>query len=108
MPEPSLILDRRQGAFLKLLGAIYGCAFFSLAVQIAGLAGSRGILPIGVYLSRITATMGASRYWNFPTVFWLGSSDLVLTLVCAAGVVTAILVIAGIWQRAALIVCWTL
>ena len=99
---------RVQWLFLKVLGAIYGVAFFSLATQIVGLIGSRGILPVSLYLSRISETFGASRYWNFPTVFWIGSSDFALKLVCAAGIVFSILLIAGFFQRASLIVCWVL
>src|SRR6266566_5133822 len=45
--------ERVHGLFLKALGAIYGMAFLSLAFQIAGLIGSKGILPLGSYLSRI-------------------------------------------------------
>jgi lipase maturation factor 1 len=99
---------RVQWLFSKALGAIYGIAFLSLWSQITGLIGSQGILPIGLYLSRISESFGASRYWNFPTVFWIGSSDLALTLVCAAGVLFSILLIAGILERAALIACWAL
>ncbi len=36
--------------FLRLLAAIYLIAFASLAVQITGLIGARGILPLGGYL----------------------------------------------------------
>src|SRR5260370_29408655 len=92
--------------FLKVLGAIYGIAFLSLAFQITGLIGSNGILPLGSYLSRIAEALGPSRYWNFPTIFWLGSSDLALRLVCAAGVVSGILAVARVLQRAALLACW--
>jgi predicted DCC family thiol-disulfide oxidoreductase YuxK len=97
-----------QWLFLKMLGAIYGAAFLSLAFQITGLIGSKGILPLGVYLSRASEALGLSRYWDLPTVFWLNSSDLALKLVCAAGVASAIMVVAGIFQRAALVVCWAL
>ena len=32
--------------FLRLLGAVYVIAFLSLAVQVEGLIGSKGILPV--------------------------------------------------------------
>ena len=100
---------RVQWLFWKILGAIYCAAFLSLAVQITGLVGSKGILPAGEYLSRISEALGSSRYWNFPTVFWLtGSSDLALVLVCAAGAIFSILLMAGFLQRMALIVCYLL
>jgi hypothetical protein len=97
-----------QRLFWKLLGAIYCIAFLSLAVQITGLIGSKGILPLGVYLTRIAESVGPGRYWDFPTLFWLSSSDLALKLVCGAGALFAILLMAGVLQRAALIVCWAL
>jgi predicted DCC family thiol-disulfide oxidoreductase YuxK len=100
---------RVQWLFWKMLGAIYCAAFLSLAVQIAGLIGSKGILPAGAYLSRISEALGSSRYWNFPTVFWVtGSSDLALLLVCVAGAVFSILLMAGALQRIALVVCYVL
>ena len=101
--------SRVQWLFWKILGAIYCAAFLSLAVQIRGLVGSNGILPAGAYLSRISEALGFSRYWNFPTVFWLtGSSDLALISVCAAGALFSILLIAGFLQRMALIACYVL
>jgi hypothetical protein len=94
--------------FRKLLGAIYAMAFGSLALQIVGLIGSNGILPAAAYLARVATVLGPSRYWRFPTVFWLHSSDLALKLVCWAGVLFAILVMAGILERPALAACYAL
>ena len=100
---------RVQWLFWKMLGAIYGMAFLSLAVQVRGLIGAKGILPAGAYLGQIQRAIGPSRFWNFPTVFWLsGSSDLALMLACAAGVALAALVVAGYLERIALIGCYVL
>ena len=100
---------RVQWLFWKMLGAIYCAAFLSLAAQISGLIGSKGILPVAAYLSRISEVLGSSRYWNFPTVFWLtGSGNLALLSVCVAGALFAILLVAGFAQRIALIVCYVL
>ncbi len=100
---------RVQWLFWKLLGAIYCAAFLSLAVQIIGLIGSNGILPAAAYLSRISEVLGSSRYWNFPTVFWLtGSGHVALLSVCIAGAAFAILLVAGFLRRIALIVCYVL
>ena len=62
---------RMESLFLKALGAIYALAFVSMGLQVAGLIGSRGILPLPLYLARISESFGISRYWNFPTVFWI-------------------------------------
>jgi predicted DCC family thiol-disulfide oxidoreductase YuxK len=100
---------RVQWLFWKMLGAIYAMAFLSLAVQITGLVGSMGILPAGRYLGQIEKAIGPSRFWSFPTVFWLtGSSDLALILACAAGLALSALVIAGFLERIALIGCYVL
>jgi predicted DCC family thiol-disulfide oxidoreductase YuxK len=100
--------ERVQWLFWRVLGTIYCIAFLSLLVQIAGLIGSRGILPLGLYLSRVSEALGPSRYWELPAIFWFNSSDVALTLVCAAGAVSAAMVAAGVRQRASLIVCWAL
>jgi hypothetical protein len=57
--------------FLRLLGVVYLCAFGSLAVQIAGLAGPAGILPSGL-------------------------SDAALRAICIAGVAVSGTLIAGV------------
>ena len=63
--------------FLRLLALIYGIAFFSLAGQMAGLAGPQGILPLDGYLADAEATLGPPAEWfRFPTLFWfLGAGD---------------------------------
>src|SRR6202044_1057567 len=55
--------------FLRLLGGIYLAAFASLAVQITGLAGTRGILPLSGYLAALSKALGARAFWEAPTIF---------------------------------------
>lgn len=100
--------ERVQWVFWRVLGAIYCVAFVSLAVQIRELIGSNGILPLNLFLPGVSDALGADRYWNFPTVFWLNSSDLALRSVCWAGALLSLLVVAGIWQRTALIFCYVI
>ena len=47
--------------FLRLFGAIYLAAFASLAVQIQGLVGSAGILPLADYLDAAHRALGSAR-----------------------------------------------
>jgi predicted DCC family thiol-disulfide oxidoreductase YuxK len=89
--------------FLRLFGAIYIAAFASLGVQILGLVGRDGILPLGEYLSAARQGWGAAAYWRLPTLFWLDSSDTVLLAAMVIGVVLGLLVTLGIWVRPALI-----
>ena len=61
--------------FLRLLAAIYLIAFASLAVQITGLIGAHGILPLGGYLAAVAKALGVRGYWTMPTIFWLAHGD---------------------------------
>src|SRR5262245_21277682 len=94
---------RRDRLFLKALGVIYLIAFLSLAVQVKGQIGSRGILPAEQYLVRLHEVFGISSYHLAPTIFWLGASDVFLTAACAAGAVCAGLVCFGVFWRVALV-----
>lgn len=94
--------------FLRALGAIHLVAFASLWVQIAGLIGARGILPLGPFLELVKEKLGAAAYVELPTVFWLGSSDGALELVCVAGMAVALMLIAGVLEAASLVVLWVL
>src|SRR2546423_160385 len=92
--------------FLRALGLIFFSAFYSLAFQIHGLIGERGILPAGLYLSELSANLGAvARVWYAPTLLWLGSGDLSLTLVVGAGLVASILLVLNIRPRLMVALC---
>ena len=71
--------------FLRSLGLIYVIAFLSLLVQIQGLIGSQGILPVRDTLSLVTERVGASSYFVFPSLLWLWPSDTALVLLCVLG-----------------------
>ena len=64
--------------FLRLFGAIYLAAFASLGVQILGLVGSAGILPLTEYLDAAHRALGGAAYRLLPTLFWLNASDTAL------------------------------
>lgn len=107
--RPSYIFVRR--AFLSCLGVIYLIAFLSLWVQITGLFGSNGIVPIRDTMAALkqdarTANIGLTRYFRIPTLCWLSSSDASLKLQCAAGTALALLVIFGIAPAPCLFLLW--
>jgi len=79
--------------FLRLLGIVYFFAFLSLITQILGLMGHDGILPAQEFLAMLAARVGPERYWFFPTLAWLSSSDTTLLVMSAGGVVGSILLI---------------
>jgi hypothetical protein len=92
--------------FLRALGLIFFSAFYSLAFQIHGLIGERGILPAGLFLSQLSASFGTvTRVWYAPTLLWIGASDHALTALVAAGLVASILLILNIWPRLTVALC---
>jgi hypothetical protein len=101
------------GLFLRLLGVVYVVGFLSLAGQIPGLIGSRGILPAAEYLGDVRAWaddngIGLARYQAVPTVFWLAASDRVLQGAAYTGVVLGALLALGVAPLAVLPLLWLL
>lgn len=94
--------------FLRGLGFIYLAAFLSLALQIRGLVGTNGILPLGEYLTAAHEGWGSIAYWRLPTLFWLNQSDAVLLASAWIGVALSALLMLGRLQRVALIALFAL
>jgi len=105
--QPSSFVASRW-LFLKLLGAVYLIAFLSLAVQIRGLVGTHGILPVGELLSRARELDGAQAYLELPTLLWLSPTDTVLSLLCWVGAAASLFLIAGVAPAAAAALLWLL
>jgi hypothetical protein len=97
-----------RDVFLRLLGAIYCAAFLSLWVQVEGLIGSRGILPVHDLLDLARERLDSSRYLVLPTVFWLGDGDAALHLVCAAGVALSLVAVLGRARSVVMLLLWAL
>jgi predicted DCC family thiol-disulfide oxidoreductase YuxK len=89
--------------FLRLFGAIYVAAFVSLGVQILGLIGHAGILPVRDYFEALRHARGDSAYWLVPSLFWMNCSDSVLLAGTIVGAVLGLLVVVDRWTRPALI-----
>jgi predicted DCC family thiol-disulfide oxidoreductase YuxK len=107
---PTYTLTRR--IFLRMLGVIYLIAFLSLGVQIRGLVGQKGILPIAQQLDAIGAYYEhrqepAQAYWRFPTLAWWKSSDVFLQgVLCGGGALLSVLLILGIAPMPVLVLLW--
>ena len=102
--RPSWFLSR--WLFLRMLGLIYLIAFVSLGVQIDGLVGTDGILPLDRYLGAVGEQLGPERYWRVPTLSWLDPGDGFLHFLCWGGAFLALLVVAGILTGPVLLVLW--
>ncbi|HEV8146485.1 MAG TPA: lipase maturation factor family protein [Bryobacteraceae bacterium] len=97
-----------QWIFLRVLAVIYALAFASLAVQITGLIGQRGILPLPQFFESIAQNFGSVRYLAVPSIFWWNASDGALTGICWAGVALAAALLIGRLERLILILLWVL
>jgi len=89
--------------FLRLLGIVHLSGFSSYASQIISLNGSHGVLPTGALLGQVSATIGIERFFFFPTLAWLSSSDSALMAVAIAGSVLSLLIVGGVITGPALI-----
>ncbi|MGR9053349.1 MAG: lipase maturation factor family protein [Gammaproteobacteria bacterium] len=94
--------------FFRGLGLIYFAAFASMSVQVEGLIGSDGILPLRETLTEVGRIFPYRPYLHFPTVFWLNASNQVLTGVCFAGMAASVFLFLNLLKRTALIVCFAL
>ncbi|HVT59227.1 MAG TPA: lipase maturation factor family protein [Thermoanaerobaculia bacterium] len=90
--------------FLRALGLILGSAFYSLAFQIHGLIGPRGLLPARDYFRLLEHGYPRSRFWLAPTLLWLSADDRALTALVAAGFLGSALLVLNLWPRAGLVV----
>jgi len=100
--------DQVSRIFIQGLGLIYVAAFLSAGVQITGLIGESGLLPIGDYLDRMRGYHGGMAWWYAPTVFWLASSDTALQLVCLVGALAGLLIACNRLTIPALLVAFVL
>ena len=103
--EPSRLVPR--WIFLRVLGAIYFSAFFSLVCQIRGLIGPDGLLPAGPYLAAVARAFPHwQRIWYAPTLLWWSSGTAMLNTLCWVGMAAAVLLVLNFWPRGMLAICF--
>jgi len=95
-------------AFLRLLGLVYVIAFGSLWIQLDGLIGREGIVPVAPLLAAAQNRLGIERWWQVPTLCWLDASDGFLYLLCGLGVGLGCLVMLGLLPALNLMLLWAL
>jgi hypothetical protein len=95
---------------LRLLGLIYAIAFLVAINQIIPLIGSNGLLPVGIYLKKISGALGSdwAGFMRLPSLFWLGHSDTALLGVAWVGFVASCVVVAGYANALLLAILWFL
>ena len=99
---------RSRWLFLRLLALVYLIAFASLAVQVTGLVGERGLLPVGEFLARAEAAYGPGAYRVLPTLVWLSPTDAFLTVLCWSGIAASVLLAFGIAPPLMTVLLWVL
>ncbi|HEY1767457.1 MAG TPA: lipase maturation factor family protein [Terracidiphilus sp.] len=92
--------------FLRALAAIYFSAFYSLLFQINGLIGPQGILPAQKYLAAVGQSLGVSRYWYAPSLYWFSSSSAMLLVVTWIGLAASVIAFFNLWPRLSFFVCF--
>src|SRR5579884_3588331 len=91
--------------FLRGLGLIYVSAFVSLAGNIHGLIGPRGVLPATQYLAALRQALGpVERIWLAPTLLWISAGDGALTALVVVGLMASLALTFGLWPRASIFV----
>jgi hypothetical protein len=90
--------------FSRALAFIYLIAFASFGMQVRGLIGSDGILPVTTYFQLATSTFGSAALWKVPSLFWWAHTDFALLSIPWGGVALAAVAILArphsVWQRA--------
>lgn len=95
---------------LRLLGAIYAVAFLAAINQVLPLIGEHGLLPVELYLKRVSDAFGSpgEGFRRAPSLFWLVHSDMALQLVVWTGFILSCVVLAGFANSLVLAVLWLL
>ncbi|MCA9666977.1 MAG: lipase maturation factor family protein [Myxococcales bacterium] len=95
-----------RALFVRALALVHIVALVSLAVQIDGLVGERGIAPAQQLMRWVSARPDLG-FFDFPTLGWLfGASDGALTAMIAIGLVAALLCLVGVAQPLCLALMW--
>ncbi|HET6582811.1 MAG TPA: lipase maturation factor family protein, partial [Nannocystaceae bacterium] len=94
--------------FVRWVGGVYFVAFASAAMQLPGLIGERGLLPVGRFLAAFAEHTESAPFVALPTIFWIDHSDPFMVGVCVVGAVLALAVVAGFGHVLVLFVLWAL
>ncbi len=105
-PAESFLLAR--WLFLRLVAVGFAASFLSLAGQIDGLIGPRGILPARDRLAAIAQAEGGplASFLAGPSLLWLDAGPVGLGVIVWGGLAAAGLLLANLWPRASVLACW--
>ena len=93
--------------FGRYMAILYIISFISAWVQLEGLIGSQGISPIDQFFTRITSSLLTdSNFFNYPTIFWLDQSDIMIHAVCLVGLLSGIGLFLDMVPGITSFLCW--
>ena len=99
--------------FLIGIALIYLIAFSSLWLQIEGLFGSEGIMPMERFFERLSnQDTPVSYILRHPSLLWLDHflklGDNFLHILCGMGSLLSIMALFNYWRGYSLLLCWLL
>lgn len=97
-----------QVIFLKSVALIYFFAFRGLHKEILGLAGSQGVYPINLMLKALDENENWQKYFKYPSLFWLNSSDKAIKAVTFLGQILALPILFDVYQPFFFFLLWLL
>lgn len=92
--------------FVRVLALCHALAIGTFWVQWRGLIGPGGILPAGQFLVLVHQQLGPRGWFEVPTLCWLFGTGAFLDVLCALGIVAALLLFAGRAQVLCLAFLW--
>jgi hypothetical protein len=95
---------------LRLIGIVYAVAFLVAVNQIVPLIGAHGLLPLDLYLQRVSAALGSNTagFMRLPSIFWFNHTDGFLLLAAWLGLLLSLVVVAGYANMPLLMALWLL
>src|SRR5437879_3860019 len=95
--------------YLRLIGFGLLASFISLASQIDGLVGPRGILPAQEYLEMLRDGGGGwlVRLLAVPSLLWIDSGRIGLVAIVLGGLISGAGLMLNLWPRSMLLISWT-
>lgn len=95
-----------QWIFIKLMAFSYFIAFWSLSVQVLGLFGSKGIIPITKSIENLRGIGATKLFLKMPTLFLWNSSDFVIKAGTYLGMALSLLIILGLFPPLLFFLIW--
>lgn len=88
------------------LGWVYVIAFVSLLVQVKGLFGTNGIIPISAWLEPAKTVLGYKIITWVPSLFIINASIMALQGVCILGILSGLMMALSKYKRTAAVIAW--